>query len=257
MTRSNSFADGEVETVADGCAAVATRWSWALSVSLILSRSETAVLLTTRIEAPSAVSLDLRPPSLAARRARPRCAPRRRSFVHHHLEADQRPHAGEQGRCPRPAWSRSRRPRLPAPAPRSALSLSAVTITTGMCCRSGSALRCWQTSKPSMPGIINVEQDDVRCRLLRPGQRSPDRIGRDDVEVFARELRFEQLDVRQNVVDDQDGGLTWGDGNLFKSGSAAPVSRTWRRKSAWRCNPRSRLRGSSPRRPSWRRRSRR
>jgi hypothetical protein len=49
----------------------------------------------------------------------------------------------------------------------------------------------------------HVEQHDIGIALLDLGQRLEPVERGDDLEIFGRQLRFEQLDVGQDVIDDE------------------------------------------------------
>ena len=88
-------------------------------------------------------------------------------------------------------------------------------------------------------GHHHVQQHDVGQFRGDAGQRLLAAARRQDFEIFGRQLRFQQLDVGEDVVDDQDPcghegypGLNRGSGGRCR-GSSSP-------KSAWRYRPRSR-----------------
>ena len=54
-----------------------------------------------------------------------------------------------------------------------------------------------------MCGHHHVEQDEVAFGALADGQSLGAAHRRDDVEIFGRQPRFEQLDVGRNIVDDE------------------------------------------------------
>ena len=63
-----------------------------------------------------------------------------------------------------------------------------------------------QTSKPSMPGIMTSSSTmSGSCSSILVERFLPVEGG-DDLEILGRQLGFEQLDVREDVVDDQDAG---------------------------------------------------
>jgi hypothetical protein len=49
----------------------------------------------------------------------------------------------------------------------------------------------------------HVEQDDVALGLFADRQRFAAAHGGDDVEIFRRQARFQELDVGRNVIDDE------------------------------------------------------
>ena len=57
--------------------------------------------------------------------------------------------------------------------------------------------------EPVHVGHHHVEQDEVAFGALADGQGLGPAHGRDDVEIFGRQPRFEQLDVGRNIVDDE------------------------------------------------------
>ena len=80
-----------------------------------------------------------------------------------------------------------------------------MTITTGKCAVLGLSLMRRQTSKPSMPGIITSSSTMSGMVLRRSCASALQPVeGGDDLEIFGRQLGFEQLDVGEDVVDDQD-----------------------------------------------------
>ena len=83
---------------------------------------------------------------------------------------------------------------------------SAVTMTTGMWCVAGLDLSRRQTSKPSMSGIITSSSTTSHSARSQIVSASAPHHGGDDVEIFGRQPRFQQLDVGRNVVDDEDAG---------------------------------------------------
>jgi len=53
-------------------------------------------------------------------------------------------------------------------------------------------------------GHHDVEQDEIDLRALADGQRIVAVLGRQHVEIFGEQPRFEQLHIGRNVVDDED-----------------------------------------------------
>ena len=60
-----------------------------------------------------------------------------------------------------------------------------------------------QTSKPSMPGIITSSSTMSGSSAATRVERLLAAARGHDLEIFGRQLGFEQLDVGEDVVDDQ------------------------------------------------------
>ena len=102
-------------------------------------------------------------------------------------------------------------------------------------------------------GHHHVEQDDVAVGALADRQRLVTAHRGDDVEILGREPRLQQLDVGRHIIDDENARshrllLRRCPENGGRSRGTCPP------RSAWRDRPRSRPRGSAPRRPSSRKR---
>ncbi len=93
-----------------------------------------------------------------------------------------------------------------SPATRSEGWSSAVTITTGTCAVRGFGLDAAADLEAVHARHHDVEQNDVGLVLFDAFQRLLAAERRDDLEIFRRQLGFQQLDVREDVVDDQDAG---------------------------------------------------
>ena len=75
----------------------------------------------------------------------------------------------------------------------------------------GLALMRRQTSNPSMPGIMTSSRTMSGVCFSMSVERFGAAVGRHDVEILGRKLRFQQADVGRNIVDDQNArghGLT-------------------------------------------------
>jgi len=69
--------------------------------------------------------------------------------------------------------------------------------------RGHAALEAAADLEPIHVGHHHVEQHDVAFGALADGERLLAADGGDDVEILRREARLQELDVRRNVVDDE------------------------------------------------------
>ena len=76
-------------------------------------------------------------------------------------------------------------------------------MTTGMWWVAGLALEPPAHLEAVHVGHHHVEQDDVAFGALADRERLLAAHRGDDVEIFRRQPRFQQLDVRRHIVDDE------------------------------------------------------